>query len=182
MHDRGDDEEAMKEADEAEMMLSQGECYEDTAEVNYAKANIVLSTGKNSKEDRKRILFNLDKCFQFCEEATVDKSVSVVQAKLRMALIYLGYYQHGILEEVPSPDVDIAETILSRISKESQPLAERSKVYYGFGQSLLAYRKGDTNMATKLEHKVKRKCELHKIGFELQQLDMLRTLVRGKGN
>ena len=182
LHDRGDDEAAMKEADEAEMMLSQGECYEDTAEVNYAKANIILSTGKNSKEDRKRIVLHLDKCIQFCEEATVNKSVTVVQAKLRKALFHLGYYQHGILEEVPRSDVDIAETILSRISKHSEPLAERSKVYYNFGESLLAFRKGDTNMATKLEQKVRRKCELHKIGFEIQQLDMLRTLVRGNGS
>ena len=92
----------MKEADEAEMMLSLGDCHEDIAEVNNAKANIILSSGKNSKEDRECILHHLHKCLHFCEEATVDKSVAVVQAKIRKALLHLGYYQHDILEEEPS--------------------------------------------------------------------------------
>ena len=48
-----------------------------------------------------------------------------------------------------------------------------------YGQSLLADSKGDTNLATKLENKVRRKCEQHKMHFEIQQLDKLRTLVRG---
>ena len=179
LHDRGDDDEAMKEVDEAEMMLSLGECHEDLAEINCAKANIILSSGKNSADDRERILFHLDKCIHLCEKATVDKSITVAQAKLRKALFHLGYYQHGILEEAPkSSDVKIAETILSRVAKQSD-LAERSKVYLMYGQSLLAYRKGETNMATKLENKLRRKCEDHKIGFEITQLDMLRTLVRG---
>ena len=126
------------------------------------------------------ILFHLDKCIHFCEKATVDKSVTVAQAKLRKALFHLGYYQHGILEEAPkSSDVNIAETILSRVAKQQSDLAERSKVYLVYGQSLLAYRKGETNMATKLENKLRRKCEHHKIGFEIEQLNMLRTLVRG---
>ena len=178
LHDRGKDDEAMKEADEAEMMLSLGDCHEDIAEVNYAKANIILSSGKNSKEDRERILHHLNKCIDFCEEAAVDKSVTIVQAKIRKALFHLGFYQHGILEEEPSSsDVSIAETIFNRIADQS--IAERSKVYFTYGESLLAYWKGDTNLATKLENKVRRKCEQHKMYFEIQQLDMLRTLVRG---
>ena len=39
----------MKEADEAEMLLSLGDCHEDIAEVSYAKANIILSSGKTVK-------------------------------------------------------------------------------------------------------------------------------------
>ena len=180
LHDRGKDDEAMKEADEAEMMLSLGDCHEDIAEVNYAKANIILSSGKNSKEDRERILHHLNKCIDFCEEATVDKSVTIVQAKIRKALFHLGFYQHDILETEPSSsDVNIAGTIFNRIADQSEPIAERSKVYLMYGQSLLAYWKGDTNLATKLENKVQRKCEQHKMYFEIQQLDMLRTLVRG---
>ena len=180
LHDRGKDDEAMKEADEAELMLSLGECHEDIAEVNYAKANIILSSGKNSKEDHERILHHLNKCIHFCEKATVDKSVTVVQAKIRKALFHLGFYQHGILEEEPSSsDVNIAVTIFNRIADQSEPIAERSKVYLMYGQSLLAYWKGDTNLAAKLENKVRRKCEQHKMYFEIQQLDMLRTLIRG---
>ena len=49
LHDRGKDDEAMKEADEAEMLLSLGDCHEDIAEVSYAKANIILSSGKTVK-------------------------------------------------------------------------------------------------------------------------------------
>ena len=52
-------------------------------------------------------------------------------------------------------------------------------MYYTYGRSLLAYRTGNLNQATKLEHKVRRECERHKIRFEIQQLDMLRTLIRG---
>ena len=134
LHDRGKDDEAMKEADEAEMMLSLGDCHEDIAEVNYAKANIILSSGKNSKEDRERILHHLNKCIHFCEKATVDKSVTIFQAKIRKALFHLGFYQHGILEEEPSSsDVSIAETIFNRIADQSEPIAERSKVYFMYG-------------------------------------------------
>ena len=176
LHDRGKDDEAMKEADEAEMMLSLGECDEDIAEVSYAKANIILSSGKNSKEDHELILHHLNKCIHFCEKATVDKSVTFVQAKLHKALFHLGVYQHGILD---SSDVNIAGPIFNCIADQSEPIADRSKVYFTYGQSLLAYSKGDTNLATKLENKVRRKCEQHKMHFEIQQLDKLRTLVRG---
>lgn len=183
LHDWGKDDEAMREVDEAEMMLSLGECHEDTAELNCAKANIILSTSQNGKVDQTRILLHLDKCIQACEKATVDKSVTIVQSTLRKALFHLGYYQHGILEDIPSrSDVDIAETILTRISKQTEPLSERSKLYYTYGQSLLACRKGDANMASKLEHKLRRKCESHKLGFEIRQLDMLKTLVREMSN
>ena len=171
----------MKKADEAEAMLSLGECHEDIAEVNNAKANIILSSGKNSKEDRERILHHLHKCLHFCEEATVDKSVTVVQAKIRKALLHLGYYQHDILEEEPSSlDVSIAENIFNGIAKQSEPIAERSKVYLMYGQSLLAYRQGDISMARELESKVRKKCERHLLGFEIQQLDNLKALVQRK--
>ena len=134
LHDRGKDDKAMKEADEAEKMLSLRECDEDLAEVNYAKANIILSSGKNSKEDHERILHHLNKCIHFCEKATVDKSVTIVQAKIRKALFHLGFYQHGILEEEPSSsDVNIAGTIFKRIADQSEPIAERSKVYLMYG-------------------------------------------------
>ena len=160
-------------------MLSEAECHEDTGELNNIKANIILSASKNGLQDRERILFHLDTAIHSCEKSTVDRSVTIVQATIRKALCHLGYYQHGILEDIPRSDVGIAETILNRVSQDSEPLSERSKVYYTYGQSLLAYRKGDLTVATKLEHKVRRKCELHEIGFEIQQLDMLRTLIRG---
>ena len=176
LHDQGEDEEAKKEADEAEKMLELAECHEDTGELNNIQANIILSASKNGLQDRKRVLFHLDKSIQSCEKSTVDRSVTIVQATIRKALCHLGYYQHGILKDIPRSDVGIAETILNRVSQES--LSERSKVYYTYGQSLLAYRKGHLNVATKLEHKVRRRCELHKISFEIQQLDMLRTLIR----
>ncbi|XP_068673642.1 uncharacterized protein [Montipora foliosa] len=183
LHDQGRDEEAKKEADEAEVMLNLGECHEDSAEIHNIKANIVLSLSKNSNADRCSVLRHLDTCIHLCERATVDKSVRVVQATLRKALVHLGYYQHGILEEVPGRDVEIAETILKGVSDEKgEWLSERSIVYYTFGQSLLAYRKGNANEAIKLEHKVRKKCERHKIGFEIRQLDMLRTLIRGGSN
>lgn len=178
LHDQGEDEEAKKEADDAEKMLELAECHEDIGELNNIQANIILSASENGPQDRKRVFVHLDKSIQSCEKATVDRSVTIVQAKIRKALCHLGYYQHGILKDIPRSDVGIAETILNRVSQESEPLSERSKVYYAYGQSLLAYRKGDLNVATKLEHKVRRKCELHKIGFEIQQLDMLRTLIR----
>ena len=163
------------------MMLSLGECYEDMAEVGNVKANIILSLGKNSTGDRERILHYLNKCIQFCEKATVDKSVTVVQAKIRVALLYLGYYQHDILEEQPSSlDVSIAENIFNDIAKQSEPIAERSKVYLTYGQSLLAYRQGDISMARELESKVRKKCERHLLGFEIQQLDKLKALVQRK--
>jgi len=180
LHDQGKDNEAMKEADDAERLLSLGECHEDTAEINCAKGNIILSSGQNSHDDRRHILLHLDKCIHYCKKATVDKTFQAVQATLRRALFHLGYYQHGILEDVPKSDVDTAESILEFISKQSEPLSKRSKVYYTYGQSLLAYRKGDTSTAKKLEHKLRRKCEAHKLGSEIRQLDMLRTLVRGE--
>ena len=164
-------------------MLSLGECHEDLAEINCAKANIILSSGRNSAGDRERILLHLDKCIHFCEKATVDKSVTVVQVKLRKALFHLGYYQHGILEEAPkSSDVKVAETILDRVSaeqKERHGLAERSKVYLKYGQSLLALRRGETSVARKLENKLRRACERNQLHFEIKQLDMLKTLLQG---
>ena len=179
LHDRGKDDEAMNEVDEAELMLTNGEYHEDRAEINCAKANIYLSSGKNSADDRKNILLLLDKCIYFCEKSTVDKSVTVTQVKLRKALCHLGYYQHGIIEEAPTfSDVNIAETIVSRVSKESN-LSERSKVYLRYAESLLAYRKGETNTAIKLENKLRRKCECHGIRFEIEQLNMLKALIRG---
>lgn len=176
LHDLGDDDEAMREVDEAEMMLSLSECQEDAAEVDNAKANIVLSSGHNSKRDREQILFRLDRCIERCEKATVDKSASIAQAMLRKALVLLGFYQHGIkLEDVAASDVDIAETVLKRVS--TMALTERSKIYFTYAQSLLAYRKGDTDTATKLEQKARRKCELHRLYDQLQQLDLLRSLI-----
>ena len=179
LHDQFRDEEAMREANEAEVMLLSVECNEDRAELHNAIANIVLSTSQNAQADPKCVLLHLEKCIHYCREATVDKSVAIVQATLRKALAYLGYYQHGILENVSSEDVKTAETTLKEVSEQSEPLSERSKVYYTFGQALLAYRKGNLDQATKLEHRVRGKCELHEIGFEIQQLDMLKTLIRG---
>ena len=176
LHDLCDDDGAMKEVDEAEVMLSLGECHEDLAEINCAKANIILSSGRNSVDDCKRILHHLEKCIHFCEKATVDKSVTATQAKLRKALLHLGYYQNGILEGAPdSSDMDIARTILDRVAKQAH-LAERSKVYLSYGKSLLAYRSGEKNEAIKMENKLRRKCERHQICFEIKQLDMLKTL------
>ena len=129
MHDRGQDDEAMKEVDDAEAMLTLGECYEDKAEINYAKANIILSSGKNSAADRESILFHLNKSIFLFEKATVDKTVAATQAKLRKALLHLGYYQHGIVEDAPNTsDVYIAETVLNLFSKDDV-LSQRSKVY-----------------------------------------------------
>lgn len=179
LHDKRQDEDAKKQANEAEAMLSLGECHEDSAELHNALANIVLSASKNAKADRESVLLHLDKCIHYCKEATVDKRVTIVQATLRKALVHLGYYQHGILQDVPSADVRIAETILNHVSKQSEALSKRSTVYYTYGRSLLAYQTGNLNQATKLEQKVRKQCELHKIGFEIQQLDMLRTLIRG---
>ena len=166
----------MREVDEAEKMLSLSECPEDAAEVDNATANIVLSSGHNSKRDREQILFRLDRCIERCEKATVDKSASIAQATLRKALVLLGFYQHGIKsEDVAASDVDIAETVLNRVS--TMALTERSKIYFTYAQSLLAYRKGDTDTAKKLEQKARRKCELHRLYDQLQQLDLLRSLV-----
>lgn len=170
----------MREVDEAEMMLSLGECYDDIGEVNNAKANIILSRSQNSKEDQEQILYLLDKSIKSCEKATVDKSATIAQVALRKALVHLGYYQLGILEDVQSSDVDIAETVLNRIARQTKTMSERNKLYYTYSQSLLAYRKGDTRRATKLEHKARRKCELHCLQNEIQQLDLLRTLVRAQ--
>ena len=49
---------------------------------------------------------------------------------------------------------------LTRVAIQSD-LAERSKVYLMYDQSLLAYRRGEEGMATKLENKLRRKCEDH---------------------
>lgn len=176
MHDLGDDDEAMREVDEAEMMLSLGEFHEDAAEVDNAKANIVLSSGQNRKRDQEQILFRLDKCIKCCEKATVDKSATIAQVTLRKALVHLGFYQHGILDDVTRSDVDIAETVLNRLAPMT--LTERSKIYFTYAQSLFAYRKGDTETATKLEQKARRKCELHDLYNQIQQLDLLRSLIR----
>lgn len=176
MHDLGDDDEAMREVDEAEMMLSLGEFHEDAAEVDNAKANIVLSSGQNRKRDQEQILFRLDKCIKCCEKATVDKSATIAQVTLRKALVHLGFYQHGILDDVTRSDVDIAETVLNRLAPMT--LTERSKIYFTYAQSLLAYREGDTETATKLEQKARRKCELHDLYNQIQQLDLLRSLIR----
>lgn len=181
LHDMGNDDEALKEVDEAEMMLKLGECFEDTAEINNVKANIILSRSKNSKEDRELILSCLDKSIKYCEKATVDKSVTMVQVTMRKALVHLGFYQHGISEDVPRSDVHVAETILSRIpSRQIERFSERSKIYYTFCRSLLAFRKGDTAMATKLEHEARRKCKLQSLHNEIQQLGMLRALVSAR--
>jgi len=80
------------------------------------------------------------------------------------------------LEDVATSDVAIAETVLNRIS--TMTLTEKSKIYFTYAQSLLAYRKGDTDTATKLEQKARRKCELHDLYFQIQQLDLLRSLIR----
>ena len=42
LHDQGNDEEAMKEADDAEVMLSLGECHEDMAEGPLCKSKYYL--------------------------------------------------------------------------------------------------------------------------------------------
>ena len=112
MQDEGLDEDAKREANETEFMLSLAECHEDSAELHNAIGNIILSASKNAKADRESVLLHLNKCIHHSEKATVDKSVTIVQAKLRKALAHLGYYQHEILEDVPSADVKIAETIL----------------------------------------------------------------------
>ena len=93
LHDLGDDDEAMREVDEAEIMLSLSECQDDAAEVDNAKANIVLSSGQNRKQDQEQILFHLNRCIKCCEKATVDKSASIAQVTLRKVLVHLGFYQ-----------------------------------------------------------------------------------------
>ena len=178
LHDLGNDDDAMKEVEEAETMLSLGECYDDTAEINSAKANIILSSKQNNKEDRQKILQHLDKSIKSCEKATVDKRYIIVQVTLRKALVHLGFYQHGILEEVPRSDIDIAETVLNRIDEQNDVMSKRSEIYYAYCQSLLEYRRGDTNKAVKLEHKARRKCEKQNLTYEIQQLDLLKDLLR----
>ena len=180
LHDLGNDNDARKEVDEAEMMLSLGECHDDTAEATYAKANIILSSNQNSKVDQQEILHQLDKTLKYCEKATVDKSNTIVQVMLRKALVHLGYYQHGILDKVPSSDVDTAEIVLSRIPRPFEELSRRSKIYYTYSQSLLAYRKGDINRAVELEDEARRDCELHDLTNEIQQLDLLKDLLRAQ--
>ncbi len=61
------------------MMLKLAECYEDIAEVNNAKASIILSSSQNSKRDQEEILFLLDKTIKSCDKTTVDKSASIAQ-------------------------------------------------------------------------------------------------------
>ena len=169
----------MKEVDDAEAMLTLGECYEDKAEIHYAKANIILSSGKNSAGDRKSILLHLNRCISCFEKTTVDKTVAATQAKLRLALLHLGYYQHGIVEDAPDPsDLKFAETVLDDVVKEGC-LSKRSKVYLMYGEALIAYRKGERNTANKLENRLRRHCEQHNLHFEIRQLDVLRTLIRG---
>ena len=182
LHDQEQDEEARKEAEEAETMLSLGEYPEDKGILHNIKANIILSASKNAEADRECVIDHLNRCIHYCERATVDRSVTIVQATLRMALVHLGYYQHGILEDVPIGDVKKAETILQPVSKKSEPLSERSKVYYTYGQSLLAYRKGNIKAAAELEDKARRNCEPYKLRSEIQQLDMLKTLIQGEPN
>ena len=160
------------------MMPSLSECQDDAAEVDNAKANIILSSGHNRKRDQKQILFRLDRCIKCCEKATVDKSASIAQVTLRKALVHLGFYQHGILEDVARSDIDIAKTILNRIAPLT--LTERSKIYFTYAQSLLAYRQGDTDTAMKLEEKARKKCELHNLYDQIQQLDLLRSLIRSQ--
>ena len=181
LHDQGQDEEAWKEAEEAEtMLISEFQEYaEDKGILHNIKANIILSNSKSAEADRAKVIDHLDRCIHYCERATVDGSVTIVQATLRKALAHLGYYQHGILEDVPGADVRIAESILKHVSK-SEPLSERSKVYYTYGQSLLAYRKGNKKKAAELEDKVRGNCEPYKLRSELQQLDMLKTLILGQ--
>ena len=168
----------MKEVDEAEMMISEAECYDDAGELQNAKANIILSSNQNSKKDQEDILSRLGKSIKSCEIATVDKSASIAQMTLRKALVHLGYYQHGILDDVTPSDVKIAETILKRIAQQIKTLTKRSQIYYTYSQSLLAYRKGDRDEAEKLEQKARRKCECHNLHNEIQQLDQLRSLIR----
>ena len=179
LHDEGQDKEAWRQAEEAEAMLSDGECPEDIGGLHNIKANIILSASENAKADRESVLHHLDKCIHYCERATVDRGGTIMQATLRKALVHLGYYQHGILKDVPIAGVEIAATILQRVSEKSEPLSERSKVYYSYGQSLLAYRKGNIKEAAELEDKVRRNCEQYKLRSEIQQLDMLKTLILG---
>ena len=177
LHDMGNDDEAMREADEADKMLRDGECFEDFVEIHNVKANIILSRSKNSTEDRKLVLFHLNSSLDFCGKVSVDKSVTMVQVTMRKALVHLGYYQHGIAKEVSKSDVDVAETVLSRISsRQIERLSERSKIYYNYCQALLAFRRGDYEKAKKLEQRARRKCELQSLHNEIQQLDMLRSL------
>ena len=178
LHDLGNDDDAMKEVDEAEQMLSLAECHEDNAEVNNAKANIILSSTQNNKLDQNQILHHLDKAIESCEKATVDKSNTIIQVMLRKSLVHLGFYQHGILENVQSSTVDTAENVLNHIARQSKELSKRSMIYYIYSQSLLAYRKGQTNLAIKLEHKARRKSGKHHLSMEIQQLDLLKNLLR----
>ena len=52
-----------------EMMLRLNECQDDAADMDNAKANIVLSSGQNKKRDREQILFNLDRCIKRCSKS-----------------------------------------------------------------------------------------------------------------
>lgn len=178
LHDIGKDEEALKHADEAEIMLSEGECYEDSIEIHNAKGNIILSRRKNSTEDRKRVLYHFNKALELCEKVPVDKSVIRVQMTIRKALVHLGYYQHDIVKEVERSDVDVAETILNQIPyRQIMGLSERSKIYYEYGQALLSLRKGDYERTKKMEQEVRRKCRRQSLHNEIQQLDVLRGLL-----
>ena len=178
LHDLEDDEGAIREAHDAEMILSMTQSYDDIADVNYAMANITLSRGKNSKLDREQILFRVNKTIELCDKSPVNKSVLKIQATIRKALIYLGYYQHGIKEDVPNADIDLAKAILDNIAHKEQSIAERSQVYYGMCRSLLAYRLGDIGSASKLEFKTRKQCGEYDLHNEIQQLDELKHLIR----
>ena len=77
LHDMGNDDEAMREADEADKMLRDGECFEDFVEIHNVKANIILSRSKNSTEHRKLVLSHLERSLYFCGKVSVDKSVTI---------------------------------------------------------------------------------------------------------
>ena len=62
-------------------------------------------------------------------------------------------------------------------STMTSTLTERSKIYFTYAQSLLTFRRGDTDTATKLEQKARRKYEEHNLYDQLQQLDLLRSLI-----
>ena len=79
LHDMGNDDEAMREADEADKMLRDGECFEDFVEIHNVKANIILSRSKNSTEHRKLVLSHLERSLYFYGKVSVDKSVTMVQ-------------------------------------------------------------------------------------------------------
>ena len=71
------------------MLISQFEEYaENKGILHNIKANIILSASlrKCAEADRERIIDHLNRCIHYCERATVDGRVTIVQATLRMAL------------------------------------------------------------------------------------------------